>query len=163
MGSGEKQCTFHYKISQWNWKRSNSPKSCREKQRPELHLNFAFSVFTVSLFPTVWWESADESVIVSEMKVKVLVAQSCLTLCDPMDCSSPGFSIYGIFQARILEWVVIPFSRGSAQHRNQTQVSCITGEFLPSWATREAPKCSKLELKKILYVKHSTWQVVIIH
>ena len=46
---------------------------------------------------------------------KVLVAQSCLTLCDPMDCSLPGYGlIHGILQARILEWVAIPFSRGSS-------------------------------------------------
>ena len=42
------------------------------------------------------------------------VAQSCLTLCDPMDCSLPGFSVHGIFQARVLEWVAISFSRGSS-------------------------------------------------
>ena len=42
------------------------------------------------------------------------VVQSCLTLCDPMDCSLPGFSVHGIFQARVLEWVVIFFSRGSS-------------------------------------------------
>ena len=59
-------------------------------------------------------------------KVKVLVAQSCPTLCDPMDCSLPGSSV----QARILEWVAIPFSRRSSQLRNQTQVSCIAGRFL---------------------------------
>ena len=46
------------------------------------------------------------------MKVKVLVAQLCLTLCDPVDCSQPGFSVHSIFQARILEWVAISFSRG---------------------------------------------------
>ena len=46
-----------------------------------------------------------------EWKVKVLVTQSCLTLCDPMDCSPPGSSVYGILQARILEWVAISFSR----------------------------------------------------
>ena len=45
----------------------------------------------------------------------VLVSQLCLTLCDPMNCSSPGSSVHGIFQARILEWVAIPFSRGSPQ------------------------------------------------
>ena len=45
-------------------------------------------------------------------EVKVLVAQSCPILCDPMDCSLPGFSVHGILQARILEWVAIPFSRG---------------------------------------------------
>ena len=47
--------------------------------------------------------------------VCALVAQSCLTLCDPMDCSSPGFSIHGILQTSILEWVAIPFSSGSSE------------------------------------------------
>ena len=46
--------------------------------------------------------------------VKVLSAQSCQTLCNPMDCSSPGSSVHGILQARILEWIAIPFSRGSS-------------------------------------------------
>ena len=50
--------------------------------------------------------------------VYVLVVQSCLTLYDPMDCSSPGSSVHGILQARILEWIAIPFSRGSSQPRN---------------------------------------------
>ena len=43
-----------------------------------------------------------------------LVAQLCLTLCDPMDCGLPGFYVHGIFQARVLEWVAISFSRGSS-------------------------------------------------
>ena len=51
------------------------------------------------------------------------------TLCDPMDCSPPGSSVYGISQARILEWVAISFSRGSCGSRDQTQVSCIAGRF----------------------------------
>ena len=55
------------------------------------------------------------------------VAQSCLTLCDPMDCSPPGSSIQGILQARILEWVAISFSRGSSRPRDRTQVSRIGG------------------------------------
>ena len=63
------------------------------------------------------------------MKVKVLVTQLCLTLCDPMDCSQPGSSVHGIFQARILEWVAISSSRGSSQHRDQTQVSHIAGRL----------------------------------
>ena len=50
--------------------------------------------------------------------------QSCLTLCDAMDCSSPGSTVHGISQARILEWVAIPFSRGSSLHRDRTPVSC---------------------------------------
>ena len=49
----------------------------------------------------------------------VKVAQSCLTLCDPMDCSPPGSSVHGILQARILEWVAMPSSRGSSQPRDQ--------------------------------------------
>ena len=55
------------------------------------------------------------------------VAQSCPTLCDPVDCSPPGSSVHGILQVRILEWVTISFSRGSSQPRDQTQVSCIAG------------------------------------
>ena len=55
------------------------------------------------------------------------VTQSCPTLCDSMDCSPSGFSIHGVFQARILEWVVISFSRGSSPARDRTQVSCIEG------------------------------------
>ena len=70
--------------------------------------------------------------------VKVCIAQSCLTLCSPMDCSPPGSSVHGISQARILEWIAIPFSRVSSQPRDWTQVSCIAGSFFISWATREA-------------------------
>ena len=55
------------------------------------------------------------------------VVQSCLTLCDPMDCSPPGSSVHGISQERVLEWVAISFSRGSSQLRDQTQVSRIVG------------------------------------
>ena len=69
------------------------------------------------------------------MKVKSEseVAQSCPTLCDPTD-----YTVHGIFQARILEWVASPFSRGSSQCRDWTQVSCIACGFFTSWATREA-------------------------
>ena len=55
--------------------------------------------------------------------------QSCLMLCDPMDCSPPGSSVHGILQARILEWVAMPSSRGSSWPRDQTWVSCIAGRF----------------------------------
>ena len=63
------------------------------------------------------------------------VAKSYPTLCDSMDCSLPGSSVHGILQARILEWVTIPFSRGS---RLDPWVSCIAGGFFTVWATREA-------------------------
>ena len=69
----------------------------------------------------------------------VLAAQLCLTFCDPMDCSPPGSSVHGISLARILEWIAIPFSRGSSQPRDQTQVSSIANGILTVWATREVP------------------------
>ena len=78
------------------------------------------------LTPSVIWVSS----------VTVKVAQSCLTLCDPMDYTD--YTVDGILQARILEWVAFPFSRGSSQPRDRTQVSCISGGFFTSWATREA-------------------------
>ena len=65
------------------------------------------------------------------MKVKVI--QWCPTLCDPTD-----YTVHGILQARILEWVAFLFSRGSSQPRDRTQVSRTAGGFLTSWATREA-------------------------
>ena len=65
------------------------------------------------------------------------VAQSCLILCDPMDCSLPGSSVHGIFKARVLEWVAISFSRGSSQPRDQTQVSWVIGRRFTIWVTRE--------------------------
>ena len=66
---------------------------------------------------------------------KVLVAQLCPTLWDPMDYSPPGSSIHGILQARILEWLAMPSSRRSSRPRDRTQVSCITGRFFTIWAT----------------------------
>ena len=71
-------------------------------------------------------------------KVKMLVAQSGLTLCDPINCSPKGSSVHGILQARILEWVALPFSRGSSQPRDGTSVSCIAGGFLTIHTTWEA-------------------------
>ena len=67
--------------------------------------------------------------------VCVLFTQLRLTLCDPMNCSPPGSSVHGIFQARILEWVAIPFSRGFSQPRDQTHISHIAGRFFSALAT----------------------------
>ena len=66
------------------------------------------------------------------------VAQLCLTLSCPMDCSLPGSSVHGIFQARVLEWAAISFSRGSSQPRDRTWVSFIAGRHFTIWATWEA-------------------------
>ena len=83
-----------------------------------------------------------------------LVAQLCSTLCDPMDYSSPGFSVNRILQARILEWVAMPFSRGPSLPRDLTQVSCTVSRFFTVWGTREAPPrcCIKYNFEIILKV-----------
>ena len=74
------------------------------------------------------------SCMLGQVKVKVVVAQSCPILCDPMDCSPPGSSVCGILQARILEWVAISFSRGFSWPRDWTQVSLIAGRFYTVWS-----------------------------
>ena len=88
------------------------------------------------------------------MKVKVKVTQSCPTLCDPMDCT-----VHWILQARILEWVSIPFSRGSSQPRDQSQVS-IAGRFFTSWVTRKSKNTgvgSLSLLQWIILTQESNW------
>ena len=65
------------------------------------------------------------------------VVQSCLTLCNPMDCSPSGSSMHEIFQARILEWVAISSGRGSSLPRDWIHITCIVGEFFCHWATWE--------------------------
>ena len=78
------------------------------------------------------------------------VTQSCPTLCNPMDCSLPGSSIHGVFQARVLEWVAISFSRASSQLRDQTRVSHIAGRRFTIWATREAQRPDSWKQKIIV-------------
>ena len=92
------------------------------------------------------------------------LAQSCLTLCDPVDCSRPGSSVHGILQARIREWVAISFSRVSSQPRDRTLVSRMAGRCFILWATREfpydylgKPNWRFLELTPDLSFKH--WEV----
>ena len=98
------------------------------------------------------------------MKVKVLFGQLCLTFCDCVDYSPPGSFVHGIPQARILEWVAIPFSRGSSWPRDQAWVSCIAGRFFTIWATksmvlhephdfRVLPPGANLKIEKLFF----TW------
>ena len=80
--------------------------------------------------------------------------QSCLTLCNPVDRSPPGSSVHGVLQARELEWVATPFSRGSFWSRDWTcvsGVSCTVGGFFPHWDPREAPTTGWI--RKLLAVK----------
>ena len=81
------------------------------------------------------------------VKVKLKTPQLCPTLCSPMDCT-----VHGILQARILEWVAFPFSKGSSQPRDWTQVSHIAGRLFTSWATREAQKVRRGQSNQVAVV-----------
>ena len=102
-----------------------------------------------SLFPinSVLFEFYTKSLITFSKTVKwkicCLVAKSCLTLCNPMDCSPPGSSVHQIFQTRILAWVAVSFSRGSSWPRDQIHISCICKQILYHWAIGEAQKLKK--------------------
>ena len=88
-----------------------------------------------------------------QMRVGHSVAQSCLTLCDPIVGSMPGSSVHGIFRARILEWVAIFFSRESSRPRNRTQVSHIAGRYCTNYV--RSPKRRKESFKNYKF----TWEV----
>ena len=78
------------------------------------------------------------------------VVQSYPTLCDPMDYNLPGFSVHGVFQATVLEWIAISFSKGSSQPRDRTQVSRIIDRRFTVWATREVWVAWKLKAKVLV-------------
>ena len=88
----------------------------------------------------------------TNLERKSEIAQLCLTLCSPMDCSLPGSSVKGIFQARELEWVAIFFSRGSFWPRDWTWVSRIAGRCFTIWATREAPNLGSMLKSRDLHL-----------
>ena len=114
-----------------------------------LHWNsFIFSVCAFIIDFCLWspWGSYTIAFIESESEV----AQSCLTLCDPMDCSLPSSSVDGIFQAIVLEWIAISFSRGSSRPRDRTQVSCIVDRRFTVWAISKN--------KSTLWGQHSPWR-----
>ena len=84
------------------------------------------------------------------------VAQSCQTLCDPMDYNIPGSSIRGISQARGLEWVAISFSRGYSRPRDQTRVFCIASRLFTIWATRNSKRACCLPIGNQIPVSRMT-------
>ena len=96
----------------------------REKKKKKKTTQCSALNFKLNASGWVLWKQ-----MLRQFKKESEVAQSCPTLCDLMDYNLPGSSVHGIFQARILEWVAISFSRGSAQPRDQTQVSHIAGGF----------------------------------
>ena len=85
-----------------------------------------------------------------EVKSESEAPQSCLIPRDPMDCSLPGSSVHGIFQARVLKGVAISFTKGSSWPRNQTRVSCIADRFFTDWAN--VKRCLKLYREKYIQI-----------
>ena len=115
-----------------------SPKVC------SVHLRLFFC-FTYRVIITVFLNSIYVIFLkttnpenISAVRKKVFTLNLVILSCDPMDCSLAGSSVHGFLQARILEWVTIPFSRESFWPRAQTRVSHIAGRFFTIWATREA-------------------------
>ena len=98
-------------------------------------LGLYFSQYTIHRFSHQLTQAPPHRYWVCKKEKSGSVAQSCPTLCDPIGCSPPGFSVHGILQARILEWVVIPFSRGSSPPRDQTWICWVSSidrwMFLP--------------------------------
>ena len=90
-----------------------------------------------TLFQFPYYSNATRNIL---LHLCVLVAQLCPTLCNLVNCSPPASSVHGILQARRLEWIDFPLSRGSSQPRNWIQVSHIAGGFFTVWATRETQK-----------------------
>ena len=107
----------------WGWEIASS--EYRWQESPKLLVQF---ILLIASSPFNWWK---------RRSLKVLVTQSYLTLCDPIDCSWPGFSVHRILQQIILEPIAILFSMGSSQLSDWTQVSYTAGSFFTIWATRE--------------------------
>ena len=99
---------------------------------PSLGLRLCQIRITLRLFMPILFPPSFLSYESSPHLVKV--TQLCPTLCNHMD-----YTVHGILQAVILEWVAVPSSRGSSQPRDWTQVPCIAGGFFTNWATREPP------------------------
>ena len=103
--------------------------------------------WVTSLF--TWNNHSLVCLLIGYVRLRVLVIQSCSTLCDSVDCSLPGSSAHGILQANILEWVAISFSRESSQLMDWTWVSHIAGRFFILWVTRDTPIQSKKFKKRV--------------
>ena len=133
--NAEDRVSPDFLLTVWLWQILNLSKP----QTPHLE-NGNKHIYLIGFF----WDIPDKanSQYLAYKCVYVCVsAQSCLTLCNPIDCSLPGSSVLGISQARILEWVALSFSRGSSQCRDQNRISCIScigRQVLYHGATREA-------------------------
>ena len=127
----------------------------KTKERTRGDTKFASFVLPESLSyspetTTIYCQSAIPQYKINVKVKESEVAQSCPTLCDPMDCSLPGSSAHGIFKARVLEWGVVSFSRGSSQPRDQTQVSRVVGRC---FCCLSQPILYTLNTDSSLYIK----------
>ena len=127
-------------LKTWNSKKYYKFQIILYKGKKKIHLSYQVWLFNNFIL----------SLLLMKVKVKVLVSQSCPTLCDPMNCSLPGFPVHGILLARALEWVAVTFSRGSSWPRDQFWVSCIAGRFFTIKAIREV-KIHCIFLSKYAY------------
>ena len=103
---------------------------------------FNVHLLPLAILPAHLLNSYHFCIKLSLIRKKVLVAQLCPILCNPMSCSLPGSSVHGIFQARTLEWVAILFSRQSFWPRVGNWISCIAGGFCTIWATKKVKQTS---------------------
>ena len=83
-------------------------------------------IFIITLSSLNWGSLTVVSIVCMYVCVCVQPLQSCLTLCNAMSCSPPGSSAHGVLQARILEWIAMPSSRGSSQPRDRTHISYVS-------------------------------------
>ena len=125
---GSSGMTLHERFTKY-LKRGSEQEAAKNKKSPEIHR---------------WGPWLTLEVIIKDCSRRI--TQLCLTLCDLMDST-----VLGILQARILEWVAFPFSRGSSQPRDWTRVSCIAGGFLTNWA-QGSPKDCPPENKLVLFL-----------
>ena len=113
----------------------------------EMATHSSFLAWRIPMDRGAWWATFRVCVCVCVC----LCAQSlqlCPTLCNPMDCSPPGFSVHGILQARTLEWVAMSSSRGSSCPRDQTCISCIACKFFTAEPPGK-PSYSSWGLKRV--------------
>ena len=128
--------TFMQKGHHENVRNKSCEMSGWMKHKLESRLLGEISITSYIQMTLCWWQKAT---------VKVKVIQSCPSLYNPMNDT-----VHGILQARILQWVTVPFSRITSQPRDRTQDSLITGVFFTSWVTKKPKTKSKEELKSLL-------------
>ena len=132
------------------WQMSASQRRSFYVLQVQSYLETSNSTFSGKLHQPIHPKSESETEV-AQSPQKWKWEWSRMTLCDPMDCSLSGFSVHGIFQARVLKWIAISFSKGSSRPRNRTLVSRIAGRRFTVWATREAQKSNFFIFQNFLH------------